>query len=77
MHIGLTNTLVTFQAYINDCLRGLIDDFCIIYLDNILIFSKTEEEHIEYLKQVYRDIQKFVPSGLALNPCLLRGAKYH
>jgi hypothetical protein len=37
--IGLTNTPATFQAYINQALRGLVDDFCIVYLDDILVFS--------------------------------------
>ena len=49
MPIGFTNVLAAFQAYINQTLRGLIDDFCIVYLDDILIFSKTEKEHIQYL----------------------------
>jgi hypothetical protein len=39
--IGLTNTPATFQAYINQALRGLVDDFCIVYLDDILVFSRT------------------------------------
>lgn len=52
MLFGLTNAPAAFQAYINQALRGLVDDFCIVYLDDILIFSKTEEEHVEYLKLV-------------------------
>ena len=49
---GLTNAPATFQAYINKALRGLVDRFCIVYLDDILIFSKTKEEHDQYLQQV-------------------------
>jgi hypothetical protein len=52
MPMGLTNAPATFQAYINKALQGLVDDFCIVYLDDILIFSKTREEHTEHLKQV-------------------------
>ena len=40
------------QVYINKALRGLVDDFCIIYLDDILIFSKTKEEYDKHLQQV-------------------------
>jgi transposase InsO family protein len=52
MPFGLTNAPAAFQAYINQALRGLVDDFCIVYLDDILIFSKTEEEHAEHLRLV-------------------------
>ena len=46
---GLTNAPATFQAYINKALKGLVDDFCIIFLDDILIFSKTKKEHDQHL----------------------------
>ena len=39
MPFGLTNAPATFQAYIHKALAGFLDIFCIIYLDNILIFS--------------------------------------
>ena len=48
----LTNALTIFQAYINWALHDLVDDFCIVYLDDILVFSKTEEEHYQYLELV-------------------------
>jgi hypothetical protein len=47
--MGLTNAPATFQAYINQALRGLVDDFCIVYLDDILVFSRTQEEYEEHL----------------------------
>ena len=50
--MGLTNAPATFQAYINKALQGLVDDFCIVYLDDILIFSKTKEEHDQHLQQI-------------------------
>ena len=52
MPFGLTNAPATFQAYINRALRGLVDDFCIVYLDDILIFSQSEEEHQRHLQLV-------------------------
>ena len=52
MPFGLTNAPATFQFYISKTLRGLIDDFCIVYLDDILVFSKSEEEHYEHLRLV-------------------------
>jgi transposase InsO family protein len=62
---GLTNAPATFQAYINRALRGLVDDFCIVYLDDILIFSKTEEEHYQHLELV---IERLRRAELYANP---------
>jgi hypothetical protein len=59
MPFGLTNTPTTFQAYINRALRGYIDDFCIVYLDDILIFSRDEEQHQQYLDLVLERLQQF------------------
>ncbi len=53
MSFRLTNTPASFQAYINNALQGLVDNFYIVYLDDILIFSKLEEEYTKHLKQVY------------------------
>ncbi len=55
--IGLTNTPATFQAYINQALRGLVDDFCIIYLDDILVFSRTKDKYTEHLQSVYKRLR--------------------
>jgi transposase InsO family protein len=62
---GLTNAPATFQAYINRALRGLVDDFCIVYLDDILIFSKSEEEHYQHLELV---IERLRRAELYANP---------
>jgi hypothetical protein len=64
--MGLTNAPATFQAYINKALRGLVDDFCIVYLDDILVFSKTKEEHDQHLQQVcerLRDAELYAKSS--------------
>ena len=50
--MGLTNASATFQAYISKALQGLVDSFCIVYLDDILVFSKTKEEHDQHLQQI-------------------------
>lgn len=52
MPFGLTNAPATFQNYIHQALRGLLDDFCVAYLDDILIFSKDRESHIEHVGRV-------------------------
>ena len=54
MPFGLTNAPATFQRMINNVLREHIDHFVIAYLDDILIFSNTEEEHKEHVNKVLK-----------------------
>ena len=49
---SLTNAPATFQAYINKSLIDLINQFCVVYLNNILIYSKNPEAYIEHVKRV-------------------------
>lgn len=39
MLFGLTNALATFQAYINKALSSLVNSICVVYFNNILIYS--------------------------------------
>jgi hypothetical protein len=65
MPFGLANALTTFQKYINKTLLPYIDVFCTTYLDNILTFSKTLEDHTQYVYQVLGLLQK---ANLQLKP---------
>ena len=48
MFFEMTNSLATFQTMMNDIFRNLIaEGIVVVYLDNILIFTKTEEEHAQ------------------------------
>eukprot|EP00253_Pinus_taeda_P034532 PITA_34532 len=51
MPFGLTSAPATFMTIMNDVLRPVLDDFVIVYLDDILIFRKTWEEHLKHVKQ--------------------------
>jgi len=65
MPFGLTNAPATFQAYINDTLRLFLDRFCTAYLNDILIYSENEEQHIEHVKQILEALTK---AGLQVKP---------
>ena len=65
MPFGLTNTPTTFQRLMQSCLGELHLQYCIIYLDDIIIFSKTSEEHLHQLRLVF---QKILEAGLKLKP---------
>lgn len=58
MPFGLTNAPVTFQHYIHQALEGLVNTICIVYLDNILVFSKDKESHTRHLQQVLDRLEK-------------------
>jgi hypothetical protein len=55
---GLCNTPTTFMRVMNDVLRPFMDDCVIVYLDDILIFSKSHEENVEHVKQVLDVLRK-------------------
>ena len=50
MHFLLCNSLATFMRVMNDVFQPFIDDFVIVYLDNIIVFSHTWEEHVTHVK---------------------------
>ena len=52
MPFGLTNAPSTFQSLMNSILRPYIDRFVLMYLDDILIYSNSSEEHREYLRLI-------------------------
>ena len=52
MPFGLTNAPATFQRLMEMCLSDLHLNWCIIYLDDVIVFSKTPQEHIERLEAV-------------------------
>jgi hypothetical protein len=52
MPFGLVNAPATFQAYINEALAGLVNIICIVYLDDILIYSTNPEDYTDHVNQV-------------------------
>ena len=65
MPFGLTNAPATFQRLMETCLGDINFHWCIIYLDDIVIFSKDLASHLKRLVAVF---QKWEKAGLKLKP---------
>jgi len=65
MPFGLTNAPATFQNLMNDIFREFLDDFAVVYLDDILIFSRSLDEHERHVRLV---LERLRDNGLFANP---------
>ena len=58
MHYGLANAPATFQNMMNEIFRHRIDLGVVIYLDDILIYSENEQDHVALVKRVLERLQE-------------------
>ena len=65
MPFGLCNAPPTFQRLMKNCLGKLNLTYCLIYLDDIIVFSHTEEEHLERMRVIFDRLREH---GLKLKP---------
>ena len=55
---GLSNAPATFQALMNSVLRPLIGKCCLVYMDDVLVYSRTPEEHLQHLRSVLQCLRE-------------------
>ncbi|MBW0535857.1 hypothetical protein O181_075572 [Austropuccinia psidii MF-1] len=67
MPFGLTNTPSSFQNLVNDIFPDLLDVYVVVYLNDIMVFSKSEEEHVTHVSTV--------PSRLRANNLFAKASK--
>ena len=68
MPFGLCKALATFMRIMNDPFRPFIDDFFLVYLDDIFVFSTTLDEHVFHVKKVF-DVLKREELYVKLSKC--------
>ncbi|MBW0544990.1 hypothetical protein O181_084705 [Austropuccinia psidii MF-1] len=61
MPFALTNAPASFQNLVNDIFQDLLDFYVVVYLDYIMVFSKSEEEHVTYVSTV---LSKLIANNL-------------
>lgn len=64
MPFGLKNAPLTFQRLMDEFLRGLGEDYCQIYMDDLIVFSSSTASHRDHLKLVFERVREF---GLRLS----------
>jgi len=68
MPFGLTNAPATFQRLINNVFNQILWDYILVYIDDIIIFSKTFEKHLYHLQQVFERL-KIAGIKLKMSKC--------
>lgn len=70
---GLSSAPAEFQRSMEDCLAGLCDVMCQLYLDDNLVHSPSFQDHVNHMREVLKRYQKH---GVKLTPCSSNG-KYN
>jgi hypothetical protein len=58
MPFGFTNAPATFCTFMNDIFLGWLNDFVVVYIDDILVYRNFMEEHVEHFRKVFQRFKK-------------------
>ncbi len=58
MSFNLINASIMFQIFVNNVLQRYLNQFIIVYLNDILVYSKTKKEHVQHVKKVLQTLKK-------------------
>ncbi|GBG74673.1 hypothetical protein CBR_g19081 [Chara braunii] len=58
MPFGLTNAPATFQTAMNDIFKDILEEYVLVYLDDILVYSRTLEDHLRPIRDVLQRLRK-------------------
>nr|GEV19541.1 putative reverse transcriptase domain-containing protein [Tanacetum cinerariifolium] len=75
MPFGLTNTPAVFMEVINRVCKPYLDKFMIVFIDDILIYSKSKQEHEEHLKLILELLKKEHFQGIHVDPAKIESIK--